>query len=59
MRVRTLAPKRVDLVVVPYRLEKGTSASEDVEPQRGVGRRVDYDVPHLLGRKTKDPLQGC
>ena len=51
--VRTLGPKGdVDLVGVPHRLEKGTSASEDAGPRRG----VDCDIPHWLGRKTKHPL---
>ena len=46
-------PRRgVDLVGVPHRLEKGTSASEDTRPQRG----VDCEIPHWLGRRTKDPL---
>ena len=48
------APKGVDLVVVPYRLEKETSASEDIGPQRGGG--VDCEIPYRLGRITKHPL---
>ena len=46
------ASKGVDLVGVPHRLEKGTSASEDVGPQTG----VDCEIPHRLGRRTKYPL---
>ena len=45
-------PKGVDLVGVPYRLEKGTSASEDA----GSRREMDCDVPHWLGRRTNHPL---
>ena len=41
--------RRVDLEGVPHRLEKGTSASEDAEPRRG----VDCDVLHWLGTRTK------
>ena len=39
----------VVLVGVQHRLEKGTSASEDAGPQRG----VDCEIPHRLGRRTK------
>ena len=35
MPVRTLAPKGVDLVVVPHRLENGMSASDDAGPEGG------------------------
>ena len=41
------AQKRVDLVGVPHRLKKGTSASEDARPRR----RVDCDVPHWSGSR--------
>ena len=54
MPVRTLAPKEVDLGVVPHRLEEGKSASEDVGPRRG----VDYDVPHLLGGEQTTVYKG-
>ena len=53
MPIRTLAPKRVDLVGVPHRLEKGKSASEDAGP-----KGVDSGVPLWLGRRTKHHLQG-
>ena len=36
------AQRGLDLVGVPHRLEKGTSASEDT----GHRREVDFDVPH-------------
>ena len=35
MSVRTLAPKGVDLVVVPHLLEKGMGDSEDAGPGGG------------------------
>jgi len=34
---------------IPHRLKKGTSASEDVGPRRG----VDCEIPYWLGRRTK------
>ena len=51
MLARTLDPKGGGLGV-PHRLEKGTSASKDVGPRR----RVDYEIPHELERKTKHSL---
>ena len=33
-------------------LEKGTSANKDAEPRK----RVDCDIPHWLGRRTKHHL---
>ena len=47
MPVKTLAPKGVDLGVVPHQLEEGKSASEDARSRKG----VDCDVPHWLGRE--------
>ena len=43
------ALKVVNLVGVPYRLEKGMSVSEDGGSQSG----VDFKIPHWLGRRTK------
>ena len=37
---------------LPHRLEKGTSASENVGPQKG----VDCEISHQLGRRTKHSL---
>ena len=48
---RTLAPKGLDWRV-PHRLKKGTSASEDAGPRRG----VDCEIPCRLERRTKHSL---
>ena len=42
-----------DLVEVPHRSEKETSASEDAGPQRG----VDSEIPHRLERRMKHLLE--
>ena len=49
--VRMLAPKGVDCEI-PYRLESGTSASENVGPRRG----VDCEILHRLERGMKHSL---
>ena len=41
-----------DLVRVSHRLDKGTSANENVEHRRG----VDCEIPHQLGMRTKHSL---
>ena len=37
---------------VPHQLEKGTNASEDAGPRRG----VDCEIPRRLGKRTKHSL---
>ena len=48
-KARTLGPEGE----VPHQLKKGTSASEDAQPLKG----VDYEIPYRLGRRTKHHLQ--
>jgi len=47
--IKDAGPKMVDLVGVPHRWKKGTSASEEARPQRG----MDCEIPHWLRRRTK------
>ena len=51
MPARTLGPEGGRLEV-PYQLEMGTSASDDVGSQRG----VDCEIPHRLRRRMKHSL---
>ena len=51
---KDVGPQRGGLGV-SHRLEKGTSASENAGPRRG----VDCEIPHQLERRTKHSLQGC
>ena len=48
--------RRMDLVAIPHRLKKGTSASEDTGPLRG----VDCEIPHTKSVKGcgVGPLRG-
>ena len=53
MPVRMLGPKGGGFGGVPYRLEKGTNASEDTGPRRG----MDCESPTLVGEENE--TQGC
>ena len=49
---RTLGLEEGWIGRVPHRLEKGTSANENIGPRRG----MDCEISHWLGRRTKHSL---
>ena len=51
---RRSAPRGLDLLGVPHRLEKGTSASEDA----GLRRGVDCEILHRLGGERNTLYKG-